>query len=123
MMKGIYGGEREMRTFYTLVLTQTLSMLGSQISGLAIGIHLYNTTGNATPLTLVALFGLLPQVFAAGVAGVAADRYDRRLIMALSDFGQAVTTVFLLVSFLSGGFQVEHLYLAVLIRQIFGVFQ
>ena len=89
-----------MRTFYTIVLTQTLSIIGSRISSLAIGIWLYNETGNATPLALVAFFGMLPMILAASFAGVLADRWDRRYVMAISDGGQAVGTVLLMLSFL-----------------------
>ncbi|MCB9450066.1 MAG: MFS transporter [Anaerolineaceae bacterium] len=112
-----------MRTFYTLILTQVFSLIGSRISGLAIGIYVFNQTGDATPLALVSFFAILPQVIASGVSGVLADRYDRRYVMALSDAGQAVGTVLLLFSFLSGNFQLWHLYGVAFIQAIFGVFQ
>jgi len=112
-----------MRTFYTIILTQIFSMIGSQISGLVIGIYLYQTTGNATPLALTAFFALLPSLFASSVAGVMSDRYSRRLIIAFADLGQAVVTFGLFLSFASGSFQVWHLYLAALIQQSFAVFQ
>jgi MFS transporter, DHA3 family, macrolide efflux protein len=112
-----------MRTFYTIILTQIFSMIGSQISGLVIGIYLYQTTGNATPLALTAFFAMLPNLFAASIAGVVSDRYNRRLIIAFADLGQAVVTLGLFISFASGSFQVWHLYLAALIQQSFGVFQ
>ena len=112
-----------MRTFYTIILTQIFSMIGSQISGLVIGIYLYQTTGNATPLALTAFFALLPNLFASSVAGVMSDRYSRRLIIAFADLGQAVVTFGLFLSFASGSFQVWHLYLAALIQQTFAVFQ
>jgi len=43
-----------MRTLFILVLTQTLSIIGSGISGLAVGIRVYADTGNATPLLWLA---------------------------------------------------------------------
>ena len=49
-----------MRTFYTIILTQTLSLIGSQISGLALGIWIFQQTGNVTPLALVAFFQMVP---------------------------------------------------------------
>ncbi len=112
-----------LRTFYTLILTQVFSLVGSRMSDLALSIYVYNQTGDVTPLALVALFSFLPQVIAASFAGVLADRWDRRWVMILSDAGQAVGTVLLLVIFLSGGFQLWHLYAVTLIKAIFGVFQ
>jgi hypothetical protein len=58
---------KNMRTFYTLLLTQTLSIIGSRISSLAVGIWVFNETGNATPLTLVAFFLAVPQVLVSGI--------------------------------------------------------
>lgn len=114
---------RNLRTFYIILLTQTLSMIGSRISGLAIGFAIFAQTGQATPLALVSFFAALPSVLATGVAGVLADRWDRRKIMILSDTGQAIATVFLLVSFASGQFELWHLYVATIAQAIFGAFQ
>jgi MFS family permease len=112
-----------MRTFYTLVLTQTLSLIGSRISSLAIGIQIFADTGQATPLALVSLFTVLPMVLASSLSGLLADRWDRRRVMILADAGQAVGTVLLLLSFVSGSFELWHLYLVAMIQSIFGVFQ
>jgi MFS transporter, DHA3 family, macrolide efflux protein len=110
-------------TFYTLILTQTLSLIGSRISGLAIGIWVFNETGNATPLALVAFFATVPMVLASSISGVLADRWDRRYVMIVADAGQAVGTMLLLVSFATDGFQLWHLYAVTFIQAIFGVFQ
>jgi DHA3 family macrolide efflux protein-like MFS transporter len=112
-----------MRTFYTLILTQVFSLIGSRISGLAISIWVFQQTGDATPLALVSFFFFVPQVLASGFSGVLADRLDRRYVLMLSDAGQAFGTVLLLISFLSGDFQLWHLYLITVIQSVFGVFQ
>jgi MFS family permease len=114
---------QNLRTFYILIITQTFSLIGSRMTGLALGIYIFNQTGQATPLALVALFSFLPQVVAGGLAGALADRWDRRYVMMLSDAGQALGTVILLGSFLTGTFRVELLYVVTLIQAIFGVFQ
>ena len=114
---------KNLRTFYTIILTQTLSLIGSRISGLAMGIWVFNETGNATPLALVAFFYILPQVILQSFAGVLADRWDRKRVMALSDAGQALGTILLLGLFASGAFQIWHLYLITFIQSVFGVFQ
>lgn len=115
--------KQSVRTFYILILTQTLSLIGSRISSLALGIWVYSQTGSATPLTLVAFFAAIPAVFAGSLSGVLADRWDRRYVMIISDAGQAVGTLLLLVSFLSGAFELWHLYVVTLIQSVFSVFQ
>ncbi len=115
--------QRNLRTFYTLIITQTFSLIGSRMTEFALGIYLFNQTGEVTPLALVALFSFIPQVAVAGIAGVLADRWDRRYVMILSDTGQAVGTIILLVTFMTGSFQVWMLYLVTFLQAIFGVFQ
>ncbi|MEO1645009.1 MAG: MFS transporter, partial [Chloroflexota bacterium] len=82
--------QHNLRTFYTLIITQTLSLIGSRVSGLALGIWIFNDTGNATPLALAAFFSIVPNLIMTSFAGVLADRWDRRYVMAISDIGQAV---------------------------------
>ncbi len=114
---------RKLRTFYTLIFTQTFSLIGSRMTDLALSIYIYNQTGDVTPLALVSVFALLPQVIGASFAGVLADRWDRRYVLMISDAGQAFGTIILLISFLSGGFQLWHLYVIAFIKAWFGVFQ
>jgi DHA3 family macrolide efflux protein-like MFS transporter len=114
---------RKLWVFYIIIVTQTISIIGSRISGLAIGFHIFNQTGEATPLALVSFFAIIPMVLASSISGVLADRWDRRYVMMVSDAGQALGTVFLLISFGSGGFELWHLYLVTFMQGIFGVFQ
>jgi MFS transporter, DHA3 family, macrolide efflux protein len=115
--------QRNILTFYTLLITQTVSLIGSRMTALAFGIYLFNTTGDATPLTLVAFFGFLPRLLTMGIGGVLADRWDRRYVMALSDGAQALGTLALLVSVASGGFQIWHLYAVTLFQATFDMLQ
>jgi MFS transporter, DHA3 family, macrolide efflux protein len=112
-----------LRTFYTIVATQAFSMIGSRMSSLAIGIWLFQQTGDVTPLALVAFFAQLPFILGANIAGMVADRYNRRLIMVLSDTGQAICTGALLLMFATGSFQVEYLYVIAFVQSLAGSFQ
>lgn len=111
------------RTFYILMGTQVISMIGSQMSSFAIGIKVFNDTGQATPLAVVAFLATIPRILGANVAGLLADRLDRKRLMIVSDTGQAIATALLMISFLSGEFVLWHLYAATLLSSFFGVFQ
>ncbi|MAS32937.1 MAG: hypothetical protein CL610_02945 [Anaerolineaceae bacterium] len=115
--------QNHLRTFYTLIVTQVFSLIGSQISSFAISIWVFTQTGNATPLALVSFFFIVPQVLVAGLSGALADRWDRRYVMMLADMGQAAGTVLLLISFASGRFELWHLYAITFMQSLFGVFQ
>jgi MFS transporter, DHA3 family, macrolide efflux protein len=116
-------GKQSLRTFYIILLTQTFSLIGSQMTGLAVGIRVFNDTGDVTPLALVSLFLALPAVVTAGLAGVLADRWDKRKVMAVADAGQGLATLILLILFATDRFQVWHLYVTAVITSTFGMFQ
>jgi MFS transporter, DHA3 family, macrolide efflux protein len=115
--------QRSLRTFYTLILTQTFSLIGSQMTEIALGIWVFQDTGNATPLALVAFFSAVPRIIAPSLAGVLADRWDRRYVMVIADIGQAVGTVLLMFSFLFGTFALWQLYVVSAISAAFAMFQ
>src|SRR5438876_12243891 len=73
--------------YYALLVTQTVSLVGSQISGYAVSIAVFLATGHATPLALVAFFSAVPSILLGGFAGALADRFDRRGMMLIANFG------------------------------------
>lgn len=114
---------RNLRTFYWIIATQTVSMIGSRLTGLAMGFLIFAQTGEATPLALVSFFAIVPTLFGAAISGILADRWDRRKVMILADTGAAVGTIILLVLVSTNLFEVWHLYVVTLIQSFFGVFQ
>jgi len=112
-----------LRTFYILTITQVLSIIGSAMTNVAIGIRVFNDTGDSTPLMLASFFSALPLMIGGSFAGVFADRWNRRRILILTDLGQAVGTSALLISFLTGEFQLWHLYSISLVTGALGMLQ
>lgn len=108
--------------FWTMLITQTLSLIGSRMSGFAVGIWVFRQTGSATPLALVAFFEIVPAILLSNVAGMIADRFDRRHVMFFANLGQAVSSVLLIASFFSGHFELWHLYVVALVQSTFGIF-
>ncbi len=114
---------RNLRTFYWIIVTQTVSMIGSRLTGLAMGFLIFAQTGEATPLALVSFFSVIPTLFGAAISGVLADRWDRRKVMIIADIGAAAGTLLLLILISTGAFEVWHLYVVALVQSFFGVFQ
>ncbi len=109
--------------FYTLLVTQTLSLIGSRMTAVALGIWIYRQTGLTSPLLLIVFFREAPGMVAGALAGVWVDRWDRRLTMALSDAGQALGSLLLLVGFRAGATVLWHLYAVAFLQGTFAVFQ
>jgi MFS family permease len=112
-----------LHSFYILVITQTISLLGSRMTSVAIGLRVFLDTGEAAPLLLVSFFNELPAMLFNSLAGVWVDRWDRRWVMIVADAGQAVGSLLLMLSFISGHFQLWHLYVVALMQGIFAMFQ
>jgi DHA3 family macrolide efflux protein-like MFS transporter len=105
--------------YYALVITQTVSLIGSQISEYAVSVAVFRATGHATPLALVAFFSAAPAVVLGGLGGALADRVDRRSMMLIANVGFTVANAVLLASFASGAFQLWHLYALTLVTSLF----
>lgn len=114
---------KKLRTFYVLVVTQILSLVGSRMTGVGIGLWVFDRTGNASPLLIAAFFAELPGMALGSFTGLLADRWERRHVIILGDVGQAFASCILLTSFLTDSFKLWHLYLAMLIQGTFGVIQ
>ncbi len=67
-----------------------LSVLSGQMQSVAVGWHVYSTTGSALSLGLVGLAQFLPLVTLFAWTGRAADVFDRRTIASFSVLGQAL---------------------------------
>jgi DHA3 family macrolide efflux protein-like MFS transporter len=111
------------RTFYILTITQVLSLIGSGMTSVAVGIRVFADTGDTTPVLLAGFFAALPMMLAGSFAGVLVDRWERRRVLVLCDAGQAIGTLLLLASFLSGGFQLWHLYAVATVQGLLAMLQ
>jgi len=91
-----------MRTFFLVWGGQTISSIGSQMTAFALGLWLFERTGQATSLALVVLSAAAPQLILTLLAGPIVDRFPRKLLMIVGDIAAAGVTAFYL-SLLSGG--------------------
>jgi DHA3 family macrolide efflux protein-like MFS transporter len=112
-----------MKTFIVIWFGQLISALGSGLTGFALGVWVYETTGSATLFAITMVVYLLPNVALSPVAGVLADRWDRRLVMLLSDTGAGLSSLSVAVMLLTGELEVWHVYAAGFFNSAFSTFQ
>jgi len=106
-------------TGFTMVwLGQLVSVLATNMSGFGLTIWAFQKTESATILGLVALSFTLPFVIISPFAGAMVDRYNRKLMMMVSDLGAVLATTAILILNSTGGLQIWHLCLA---NAIFGL--
>ena len=112
-----------MTAFVIIWIGQILSLLGTAISNFGLTLWAWEVSGKATSLTLVGFFFTLPMVVLSPIVGVLVDRANRKLMMMLSDFAAAATTLFILILYVSGSLEIWHLYIAAFISGTFQGFQ
>ena len=112
-----------MRKFTVIWLGQVVSIIGSGLTGFALGVWIFEQTGEATPFVLIALFGSLPTVVLSPVAGALVDRWNRRWVMIFSDVGSALVTLVIFLLFSTGNLEVWHLYVTSFFNAVFASFQ
>lgn len=98
---------------FTLIwLGQVVSLLGTGMTRFALTLWAYELTGSATALAMMAFFSFGPLVILSPVAGALVDRWNRKLVLVLSDLAAGLATVALILLYVSGNLQIWHLYVA-----------
>lgn len=113
----------EMRTFTLVWAGQSVSVIGSGLTGFALGVWVYQRTGSATQFALISFFAMLPGVIAQPFAGAIADRLDRRRMIVLCDTGAGLCTLAIALLILAGRLEVWHIYLLNAVNSVFSVSQ
>ncbi len=112
-----------MRAFLIVWFGQVISLLGSAMTQFALTIWAYQQTGSATALALVAFFNFGPAIIFSPFAGALVDRWNRKLVMMLSDLGAGAMTITILILYATGHLQIWHLYVTGAISGVFNTFQ
>lgn len=112
-----------LRGFVLVWIGQVFSMVGSQMTHFAMGVWAWERSGQATPLAMVAFFSFAPLIVFSPIAGVLVDRWNRKLVMAVSDIGAGLVTMVVFILLMTGSLEIWHLYLTGAVAGIFGAFQ
>lgn len=116
-------GPAGLRTFFLVWTGQLISLIGSSLTGFALGVWVFQETGSTTRFALISLATALPGILMSPLAGALVDRWDRRRAMMLSDAGAGLSTLTLALLLWSGRLELWHIYLLVALSAIFSAFQ
>lgn len=107
------------RKFLLLWSGELISAIGSGLTSFGLGVYVFQKTGSAASMALVALLAFLPTLLLSAPAGVLADRYDRRLLMMAGDGLSALGLIYILACMLSGGAKLYQICTGVFISSVF----
>ncbi len=103
-MENVRNQPTGMKAFTVVWFGQVISLLGSAMTQFALTIWAWQITGSATALALVGFFSFGPTVLISPIAGALVDRWNRKLVMMLSDLAAGLSTVAILLLYLGGHF-------------------
>ncbi|GIH97683.1 MFS transporter [Planobispora siamensis] len=115
-----HGGD--LLRFAGIWCTSLLSTVGSALSTFVLGVWTLQTTGSVTAFALLMLASTLPGILAGPLAGVVADRFDRRRVLIAADTINALPTAAVGVLTHTGDLAVWHLYASATIGAVCGAF-
>jgi MFS family permease len=111
------------RSFLFFLLSRSLSRFSSQIAAVAIGWQVYDLTGSAFVLGMVGLVQFLPTALLVFVAGQAADRYERKRVLQVCQFAEAMTALCLAWGAYTGTLTVAEIFVATFVLGTAGAFE
>ena len=120
-MKEKFGFKWKVR-FFSIWTGQTLSLITSELVQFSLVWWVTYTTNSAFLLAISMMIALLPKAILGPLIGALVDRWNRRVVLIVSDVIIALSLVFLIISFSTDKVQIWHIYVVVLIRAIGGTF-
>ena len=76
---------RESPAFFRLWLGSTLAGVGSQMTIVAVGLHIYEITESTAAVALVGVISLVPMIIAGIYGGLLVDTFDRRTVAIIAE--------------------------------------
>jgi MFS family permease len=112
-----------MRRFLLLWFSQFVSGVGTGLGSFALGIWVYRQNASATQYSLFAFAATSSALLVGPLAGVLADRWSRKWLILLGDFGAAVMTSLMALALYTGRMHLWYVYVIVVIMVGFGSLQ
>lgn len=121
--EGVRRQPKGMAAFLIVWVGQFISILASGMSGFALSIWMYQQTESATAMGLMQVFYITPFLLLSPFAGVMVDRYNRKLMMMISDLVAGVASLAILILSASGQLEFWMLYVANILYGLGNTFQ
>jgi amino acid adenylation domain-containing protein len=112
-----------MRTFLVLWIGRFISGMGTGLGSFSLGVWTFKQHASTTQFAMVGLAAMLTGMIVMPIAGSAADRFDRRKVIILSDICSSLVAFSMAFGLYTHHLQVWHVYPIAVLMTIFGTFQ
>ncbi|MHA1620199.1 MAG: MFS transporter [Promethearchaeota archaeon] len=106
-----------------IMISQFVSLIGSQIVSFAVIWYLTIETGSTLILSTASIANIVPMIIVSPIAGVIADRMNKNVMLIVTDLLQALSTFVLIILFSLGINQLWHIIALLAVRGICQGFQ
>lgn len=114
---------QSMRLYLLLWFSQFVSGVGTGLGSFALGVWVYRQNASTTQYAMIAFTAMCTGLLVSPLAGVLADRYDRRRLILFGDTGAAVMTTLMALALYTGQMRLWHVYFIVIFMVGFGALQ
>lgn len=113
----------EYQNFTLFWIGQSLSEIGTRLTGFGLSIWVYQSTQAVTQLSLVLFFTIIPGVLITPFVGVFIDKWNRKLTIIFTEIAATLITLFLALLLITDNLQIWHMYVSAFLISICGCFQ
>lgn len=111
-----------MRSFTIILIGQAISLLGSSLTGFALGIWAYQQAGSVTDFGMIALAASLPMALLSPIAGTMVDRWNRKAILLVGQTAAVIMTALMAWLFWQDQLELWHIVALTAIGSVFNAF-
>lgn len=115
--------ETKLNKYLIFWLSQSVSQLGSAMTGFALVLWSYTARHSALTVSLMTFCNYVPYVLIGLFAGAFVDRYAKKTVMLLADSVSALGTAAICWLVATGGLRVAHIYLVNILFGCMSAFQ
>lgn len=115
--------DNNFKKYIVFWLSQSVSQLGSAMTGFALILWAYTINPSALTVSLMEFCNYVPYIVVSLFAGTFVDKHDKKKIMLISDSIAAVCSVLVLLLWLTEGLQIWHIYLVNCVIGFMNAFQ
>ena len=109
--------------YSSIWIGQCASLIGSDMTNFAVALWAWEQTGQATPLSLIVFFTLMPKVAVSLFAGIFVDRYNRKQLMLLGNGVAGVSTMVILILLQTHHLVIWHVFISCGVNSLFSYIQ
>ena len=114
---------KELKSFFLLLVGQSVSQLGTSITSFAILIWVYTENNAVTSVALLSVCTLVPYIIVGVFGGAATDKISKKKIMLVCDLVAAIGSFVILLCFLNNSLEIWHLYILNIVSGFMNAFQ